>query len=100
MSESLLLISLAFSRIEKVAIPEIRNKLKELYNGPELEFETFLTDNYFDLHYEPKSNATPINLGLGHLWKLAVDHPGQAVSPCIHRAPKENEGEYRLLLIC
>ncbi|RYZ28666.1 MAG: DUF1826 domain-containing protein, partial [Chitinophagaceae bacterium] len=29
-----------------------------------------------------------------------VDHPKQQVLPCIHRAPIENEGECRLLLIC
>jgi hypothetical protein len=29
-----------------------------------------------------------------------VDHPEQQVLPCVHRAPLENNGEYRLLLIC
>ena len=81
-------------------IPEIREKLQELHNGPEEEFETFLEEYYFDLHYQPMPDAKPINLGLGHLWRLAVDNPQQEVLPCIHRAPKENEGEYRLLLIC
>jgi hypothetical protein len=85
--------------IQKILIPEIREKLKELHGGEE-EFETFLKEYYFDLHYQPKPNATPINLGLGDLWKLAVDHPEQKVLPCIHRAPIENDGEYRLLLIC
>lgn len=85
---------------QKVLIPEIREKLKELHKGSEAEFETFLKEYYFDLHYQPKPNAQPINLGLGHLWKLAVDHPQQQVLPCVHRAPVENEGEYRLLLIC
>jgi len=86
--------------IQKILLPEIREKLKELHNGKEEEFETFLKENYFDLHYQPKPNAKPINLGLGDVWKLAVDHPGQKVLPCIHRAPIENDGEYRLLLIC
>lgn len=85
---------------QKVLIPEIRAKLKELYDGPEEEFENFLKENYFDLHYQIHQDAEPINLGLGHLWRLAVDHPEQQVLPCIHRAPIENEGEYRLLLIC
>jgi hypothetical protein len=85
---------------QKILIPEIREKLKELHNGSEAEFEAFLTEYYFDLHYQPKINAQPTNLGLGHLWRLAVDHPGQQVLPCIHRAPKENDGEHRLLLIC
>lgn len=85
---------------QKILIPEIREKLKELYEGSETEFETFLSEHYFDLHYQPKPNAKTINLGVGHLWRLAVDHPGQEVLPCVHRAPVENDGEYRLLLIC
>lgn len=85
---------------QKILIPEIREKLKELHNGPEENFETFLKENFFDLHYEAKSDATPTNLGIGNLWRLAVDHPSQEVLPCVHRAPVENDGEYRLLLIC
>jgi len=85
---------------QKILIPEIREKLKELHDGPEEEFEDFLKEYFFDLHYEPKHDAQPINLGLGHLWRLAVDHPQQQVLPCVHRAPVENNGEYRLLLIC
>lgn len=84
----------------KILIPEIRKKLAALHNGPSEEFENFLKENYFDLHYQAKPQATPINLGLGHLWRLAVDHTEQQVLPCIHRAPIEKEGEYRLLLIC
>ena len=34
---------------QKVCIPEIRNKLKALYDGPETEFENFLEENFFDL---------------------------------------------------
>jgi hypothetical protein len=85
---------------QKILIPEIRAKLKELHDGPEEEFEEFLKENYFDLHYQLNTDAEPINLGLMHLWRLAVDHPKQQVLPCIHRAPVENDGEYRLLLIC
>ena len=85
---------------QKILIPEIRKKLEALYNGPSEEFENFLEENYFDLHYQAKPHVVPVNLGLGHLWRLAVDHPEQQVLPCIHRAPIENEGEYRLLLIC
>ncbi|MEL1255164.1 DUF1826 domain-containing protein [Flavobacterium sp. DGU38] len=85
---------------QKILIPEIRAKLKELHNGTEEEFDDFLKENYFDLHYQIHPNVKPINLGLMHLWRLAVDHPKQQVLPCIHRAPIENEGEYRLLLIC
>ncbi len=85
---------------QKILIPEIRKKLKDLHNGPSEEFENFLKENYFDLHYQAQPDVAPTNLGLGHLWRLAVDHPKQKVLPCIHRAPIENEGEYRLLLIC
>lgn len=85
---------------QKILIPEVREKLKELHDGPEAEFETFLKEYFFDLHYQVKSNAKPLNLGVGNLWRLAVDHPSQEVLPCVHRAPVENDGEYRLLLIC
>ncbi len=86
--------------VQKILIPEIREKLRALCDGDDEEFETFLKDNYFDLHYLPKPGALPVNLENGHLWRLAVDHPDQKVLPCIHRAPQEREGEYRLLLIC
>ncbi|TRX16341.1 DUF1826 domain-containing protein [Flavobacterium franklandianum] len=85
---------------QKILIPEIRKKLTALHNGSAEELEDFLKENYFDLHYQAQPHSTPINLGLGHLWRLAVDHPEQQVLPCIHRAPIEKEGEYRLLLIC
>ncbi|QXW27432.1 DUF1826 domain-containing protein [Acinetobacter johnsonii] len=85
---------------QKILIPEIREKLKQLNDGPEAEFERFLEEYFFDLHYQLKPNAQPVNLGLGHLWRLAVDHPTQKVLPCVHRAPIETDGEYRLLLIC
>ncbi len=85
---------------QKILIPEIREKLKVLHDGPEAEFETFLQEYFFDLHYQPKPDSEPVNLGSGHLWRLAVDHPTQQVLPCVHRAPIEKDGEYRLLLIC
>ncbi|RYF82637.1 MAG: DUF1826 domain-containing protein, partial [Chitinophagaceae bacterium] len=50
--------------------------------------------------YQPEKDAVPLNLGAGHLWKLAVDYPGQQALPCVHRAPLEKDGEYRLILIC
>ncbi|WP_293789044.1 DUF1826 domain-containing protein [uncultured Pedobacter sp.] len=85
---------------QKVLVPEIRQKLRALHQGTAAEFENFLTEHYFDLHYQAKEGAMPVKLGSGHLWRLAVDHPAQACLPCIHRAPLENDGEYRLLLIC
>lgn len=85
---------------QKILIPEIREQLKQLHDGPETEFEMFLEEYFFDLHYRAKADAKPVNLGTGNLWRLAVDHPAEQVLPCVHRAPVENDGEYRLLLIC
>lgn len=85
---------------QKVLVPEIRAELKKLYHGPDGGFEAFLSEYFFDLHYEAKANARPINLGLGHLWKLATDHPENQSLPCVHRAPEETSGQLRLLLIC
>jgi hypothetical protein len=85
---------------QKILIPEIRQELKKLFHGAEEDFESFLSEQFFDLHYQAEPNAQIINLGLGHLWRLAVDHPKSQVPPCIHRAPKEKPGQNRLLLIC
>ena len=85
---------------QKILIPEIREKLFQLYDGDIDGFDDFLKEYFFDLHYQIRPDVEPINLGLGNLWRLAVDHPEQKVLPCVHRAPKENKDEYRLLLIC
>lgn len=85
---------------QKVLIPEIRAELKALHDGPDASFEAFLTEYFFDLHYQPKPNAQAFGLGIGNLWKLAVDHPESPVLPCLHRAPEEKDGQSRLLLIC
>lgn len=85
---------------QKILVPEIREQLKQLYGGPDEGFETFLTENFFDLHYQAVPDAQPISLGTGHLWRLAIDHPDSKVLPCVHRAPMEKNGEPRLLLIC
>jgi len=66
---------------QKIKIPEIREKLKELHTDEDGDFETFLKDYYFDLHYQASSSAKPINLENGNLWRLAVDHPEQKVYP-------------------
>jgi hypothetical protein len=86
--------------IQKVLVPEIRAELEKLYDGPDGGFDSFLTDYFFDLHYQAKAGAQSIRLGLGQLWKLAVDHPESQVPPCLHRAPQEQSGQLRLLLIC
>jgi hypothetical protein len=85
---------------KKVLIPEIRDELKKIYHGADEGFESFLREHFFDLHYQANPDARPISLGLGHLWRLAVDHPESRVSPCIHRAPKEKFGQNRLSMIC
>ncbi len=85
---------------QKVLLPEIREELRKLHRGTDESFASFLSEHFFDLHYRAKPQAQPFSLGLGHLWKLAIDHPGSQVAPCIHRAPKEKAGESRLLLIC
>ena len=86
--------------IQKVLIPEIRVELEKLHQGADEDFESFLSENFFDLHYQAKPDARPISLGLGNLWRLAVDHPESQVPPCLHRAPQEKSGQSRLLLIC
>ena len=85
---------------QKVLVPEIRTELKKRYGGTDQGFESFLSEHFFDLHYMAKPNARPISLGLGNLWRLAIDHPESQVPPCVHRAPREKAGQKRLLMIC
>ncbi|MEY4875174.1 MAG: hypothetical protein RL708_323 [Bacteroidota bacterium] len=85
---------------QKVLMPEIRDELKKQYHGAEKDFESYLSEHFFDLHYQAKPDANPISLGVGNLWRLAVDCPESKVLPCIHRAPKEKFEQHRLLLIC
>ncbi len=86
--------------IQKIQHPEIRKRLQEQYTGNAFEFESFLEDHYFDLHYQAICESNITTLQTGSLWRLAVDHPELGVAPCIHRAPREQPGEKRLLLIC
>lgn len=85
---------------QKMLVPEIRAELKKLYGGADDGFESFLSEHFFDLHYQAKPGASVVSLGTSNLWRLAVDHPESKVAPCIHRAPKEKAGQNRLLLIC
>lgn len=85
---------------QKILIPEIRAELRKLYDGPDAGFAAFLSEHFFDLHYQAKEHARTVNLGVGHLWRLACDHPGSDVPPCLHRAPEEKSGKARLLMIC
>ena len=87
----------------RVDIPEIRGELLT-YLGLEVddaEFRDALREHCFDLHYAPLPHAQPYSFGVGHLWRIAVEWPGSAVPPGIHRAPDTMPGEPpRLLLIC
>lgn len=84
---------------QKILVPEIRAELWQLYGGEEEGFEDWLSEHFYDLHYWARPDAQPINLGIGNLWRLAVDCAGSGVLPCVHRAPIEVDG-VRLLLIC
>jgi hypothetical protein len=87
--------------IRRVAVPETRAALRELFGGGEGDdFQEWLAENHFDLHYAPLPGAQPWSCGVGNLWRLAVEWPGSAVPPCIHRAPDPAPGDPpRLLLI-
>ncbi len=85
--------------IQKVRIPEVRDALKKEYQGADADFELYLKEHFYDLHYQPLPAARPFSVGVGHLWKLAIDYPESGVLPCLHRAPEE-DGVIRLLLIC
>ena len=51
--------------------------------------------------FSPLAQARPYSFGVGYLWRIAVDWPGSAVPPCIHRAPETLPGQPpRLVLIC
>lgn len=86
--------------VQKIRVAEIRDELRKTSRGSGEGFDSFLSEHFFDLHYQPKPGARPISLGTGHLWRLAVDHPESKVLPCVHRAPQEKNGQKRLLMIC
>jgi len=85
---------------QKILLPAIREVLKKHHERGADTFELFVSENFYDLHYQAKAGATPMSLGIGHLWRLATANPHSEVLPCIHRAPEEKEGQPRLLLIC
>lgn len=85
---------------QKILIPAIRTELRKHFKGTDKDFESYLSENFYDLHYQPKPHADIFSLGIGNLWKVSVDYPESPVLPCLHRAPKEKSGLTRLLLIC
>ena len=87
----------------RVDVPSIRAGLLKFLGMDEDDaaFREALREHCFDLHYAPLPEARPYSFGVGNLWRIAVDWPGSAVPPCIHRAPDTLPGEApRLLLIC
>lgn len=87
--------------LRRVEVPATRAALLREYGGPDdAGFREFLSEQHYDLHYTSLPNAQPYSFGLGHLWRIAVDWPGSAVPPCIHRAPPTRPRDPpRLLLI-
>jgi hypothetical protein len=84
----------------RVSQPETRAKLLREFGGMEgPEFEEFLREHHYDLHYLPLPDAQSWSFGVGNLWRVATAWPGSAVPPCIHRAPADMLGPGRLLLI-
>ena len=85
----------------RVDLPETRAELLQLFGGEDDDdFLAYLNEHHYDLHSAPIPQARPFSFGLGNLWRVAVDWPGSAVPPCIHRAPGTLPGEPpRLLLI-
>jgi hypothetical protein len=63
------------------------------------DFEEFMRENCYDLHYAPSGGTVPFSFGIGNLWRIAVEYPGSPVPPCLHRAPAAPSGQPRLLLI-
>jgi hypothetical protein len=84
-----------------VDMPETRAELLKRYGGADDDgFRAFLTEHFFDLHYVAKPGARVYSFGLGNLWRIATEHPGSPVPPCVHRAPETGAGRTpRLLLI-
>ena len=64
------------------------------------DFDEYLRDNSYDLHYRADTNAGIYQFGIGNLWRIAIAYPDCPVPPCIHRAPEQKAGDQtRLLLI-
>lgn len=86
--------------LRRAELPETRALLWKLYGGTdEAGFAEWLNDHFYDLHYAALPGARPYSFGIHHLWRIATEHPGCAVPPCIHRAPDPVPGQKRLLLI-
>lgn len=87
--------------MRRVDVPETRAALLADYGGADDEgFREWLSEHCYDLHFVPLPGAKPFVFGVGNLWRIATEHPGCAVPPCVHRAPETLPGDAtRLLLI-
>ena len=85
----------------RVEIPATRAALLQQFGvGEGEDFQDYLSQNCYDLHYAPMAQAQPFSFGLGNLWRIAIEYPACPVPPCIHRAPETLPGRGpRLLLI-
>jgi hypothetical protein len=87
--------------LRRIDMPETQARLLAAFkeDGGD-DFDAYLREHCYDLHYAPRAGAVPFSFGLGNLWRLGVEYPGCPVAPCIHRAPDTIEGRPpRLLLI-
>lgn len=86
--------------IRRVDVPATRAALLAAYGGlDDAAFREHLREECYDLHYDAAPGAVPFSFGIGNLWRIATDWPGNPVPPCIHRAPRTAPGQSRLLLI-
>jgi hypothetical protein len=85
-----------------IEVPATRAALlKQFQQEEEMgDFEAYLRENCYDLHYAALNGAVPFSFGIGNLWRIAVEYPGSPVPPCLHRAPATlPDAPPRLLLI-
>lgn len=85
-----------------IDIPATRTELLKLFQQEEEtgDFDSYLRENCYDLHYAAMAEAVPFSFAIGNLWRIAVEYPGCPVPPCLHRAPATApDAPHRLLLI-
>ena len=67
-----------------VDVPHVRAALLARRGGEDDEgFAAYLHEHHFDLHYRPLAHAHPFSMGIGHLWRVAVEVPGES-GPRVH----------------
>ena len=85
----------------RVDLPATRAELLTHFgDDDDAAFREYLSEQCYDLHYLSLPQARPFSFGVGNLWRVATEWPGNPVPPCIHRAPETFPGQPpRLLLI-